>query len=880
MNSSPLRSFLVVVVLGIGLVLLVSAGSRTLAQDIPFVSSSATESTGQSPDVEVTVLETATPSSDDSVTDITVETGLLTDNLGQIESRESDPPATSEIREPSALTVGEALIIEPVTKEITNTTVTTDTLKLEPPAPGEEPPLSELDVKSGQEQFPDEPLILTTPEAQDAQPENTGENQSSFEVSPLSPTGWTTIKSEGFEGQFPNGAWQVFDNDGSTNGQYYWDDDDYKPRAGSWSAWAANGGANARDPQYSFYANNMRSWMRYGPFDLSNANDAELLFHYWNQSEANYDYFGWYASANGTNFYGYRVSGDSGGWRYVNFDLTAVPTLGNLVGDSSVWIAFIFNSDSSIVDDGPFVDDVLLQKNTISSCPNQYFAEYYNNRYLSGSPTFTRCENWPISQNWGSGGPGGGVSNDNFSVRWTGRAHIAAGTYTFKAVADDGVKVWLDNVLIIDGWRDQPPTEYRTTRTLAAGEHSIKMEYYENGGGAIAQFRWDPAPTCPTITQWRGEYWNNQSLSGTPVLCRNDVNLDFDWSSSSPASVVPSDHFSARWTRSIYYNAGRYRFHLKGDDGIRLWVDGNLIINQWRDQGFTEYTADIDLTAGNHNIKVEYYENGGAAAVKLWWEVTTDPVQFFERDGFYVFKIDMLNSNVSIEMVMANDNTNVNQTPTPVESVSAMVARQPYASRNPILAFNADYFAPNLTHGPEGLTVKNGVRFDGSGASPDDEDGNEWKRSSLSISQSKVLRVGKQTNCTNSCVHWTPDANAFYNTVGGGPLFIEGGQRIGGSNSPLPCQNENFSYTNQLYYCQQSYNWTGVGVSQDGRYMIVIISGTPKTMDSAAQVLINMGAWRAIKLDGGGSTHLWYRPRGELVRGSRLIANALVVFAR
>ncbi len=57
----------------------------------------------------------------------------------------------------------------------------------------------------------------------------------------------------------------------------------------------------------------MQSWMVFGPFDLSNAADAELIFYYWNRSELNYDYFGWYASANGTNYYGTRVSGDSVG---------------------------------------------------------------------------------------------------------------------------------------------------------------------------------------------------------------------------------------------------------------------------------------------------------------------------------------------------------------------------------------------------------------------------------------------------------------------------------------------------------------------------------------------------------------------------------------
>jgi hypothetical protein len=169
--------------------------------------------------------------------------------------------------------------------------------------------------------------------------------------------------SENFEGYFPSAGWEVFDDDGSTNGEYYWDDDDYKPHQGSWSAWCANGGANGLDPQYNNYPNNCKSWMIYGPFSLSDAVDAELLFYYWLDSESGYDYFYWVASINGTNFYGYSISGNSGGWWYENFDLTNVPTLGNLTGKSSVWIAFYFGSDLSNTYKGAFVDDVVLQKN-------------------------------------------------------------------------------------------------------------------------------------------------------------------------------------------------------------------------------------------------------------------------------------------------------------------------------------------------------------------------------------------------------------------------------------------------------------------------------------------------------------------------------------
>ncbi|MBU0704772.1 MAG: hypothetical protein KKC18_13000, partial [Chloroflexi bacterium] len=221
------------------------------------------------------------------------------------------------------------------------------------PASWSQPPLPEKPVPDGGGE------IIQTGSLTLDRPLPTGEVVRQGVQSTLA--GWTTLMTEDFEGTFPSGGWSAFDNDGTTNGEYYWDDDDYKPYTGSWSAWCANEGANALDPESFYYPNDAQSWMVYGPFDLSNHSDAELLFYYWNRSEPGWDYFWWTASTNGTDFSGYYVSGDSSGWQYVNFDLTSVPTLGDVTGESQVWIAFIFTSDYSSIDDGAFVDDITLR---------------------------------------------------------------------------------------------------------------------------------------------------------------------------------------------------------------------------------------------------------------------------------------------------------------------------------------------------------------------------------------------------------------------------------------------------------------------------------------------------------------------------------------
>lgn len=111
------------------------------------------------------------------------------------------------------------------------------------------------------------------------------------------------------------------------------------------------------------YDNSMNASMSQGPFNLSDAVDAELNFWYWNDAEYGWDYFKWLASADGSNFYGYNVTGNSAGWQHVSFNLTNVPTLGNLCGQPNVWIAFDFESDSGVhYYEGTYVDDVVLRK--------------------------------------------------------------------------------------------------------------------------------------------------------------------------------------------------------------------------------------------------------------------------------------------------------------------------------------------------------------------------------------------------------------------------------------------------------------------------------------------------------------------------------------
>jgi PKD repeat protein len=132
-------------------------------------------------------------------------------------------------------------------------------------------------------------------------------------------------------------------------------------------------------------------------------------------------------------------------------------------------------------------------------------------------------------------------------------------------------------------------------------------------------------PPAPVIYDWRGEYYNNRDLAGNPVLIRNDVTVDFNWGAGSAAVGIPTDNFSARWTRNWNFNEGVHRFHAVVDDGVRVYVDNALVIDSWQDGGWREVVGERWLWAGSHNLRIEYYEHNGEALVRAWAEMISTP---------------------------------------------------------------------------------------------------------------------------------------------------------------------------------------------------------------------------------------------------------------
>ncbi len=262
---------------------------------------------------------------------------------------------------------------------------------------------------------------------------------------------------------------------------------------------------------------------------------------------------------------------------------------------------------------------------TATPAPQEgWLGNYFTNPNLQGPPALVRIDP-AVRFNWGFGSPAPGFPADNFSARWTRTLWFEPGQYRFQARVDDGVRVWLNDALIIDEWRDGSVRTVSADRTLAAGWHTLRVEYFERSGEAVIDFTWERDPQL--FTEWRGDYFANPTLSGPPALTRNDIQIAFDWGLGSPApGVIPVDNFSVRWTRQLFFlRSDIYRFTLRVDDGARVKIDGVTILDAWREGPAADYVVDRFVQAGTRTIEVEYFERSGTALVFFNWSLPAPP---------------------------------------------------------------------------------------------------------------------------------------------------------------------------------------------------------------------------------------------------------------
>lgn len=276
--------------------------------------------------------------------------------------------------------------------------------------------------------------------------------------------------------------------------------------------------------------------------------------------------------------------------------------------------------------------------------------EYYSNSSaaigFNASPDVVQLDN-TINFNWGNGSPAPNISADVFKARWSGKLKpLTDDNYTIYLIAGDGVRLWINNTLLIDSWTDKTiTTNSAQISLLKANDHDIRLEYYSNVNVASCILQWSATGICkqnipvsqlfPSTAKCSSngtglfaEYFSDTQVTApfptTATIRQTEPFIDFNWGLGGPAGIS-ADLFKARFTGYVQsLDAGNYTFYITGDDGVRLWVNNTLIVDKWIDQGATEYSATINLGECTKNIiRVEYYENGGDALCKLEWSGPT-----------------------------------------------------------------------------------------------------------------------------------------------------------------------------------------------------------------------------------------------------------------
>ena len=137
---------------------------------------------------------------------------------------------------------------------------------------------------------------------------------------------------------------------------------------------------------------------------------------------------------------------------------------------------------------------------------------------------------------------------------------------------------------------------------------------------------WNAAEPTHGLT---AEYFDTKDFTGDAKLTRVDPTVDFDWGNGSPNEIVGNDTFAARWSGSITApTSDAYDLEVYSDDGVRLYIDDTLVIDNWVDHSPASSHGRVSFTANQaKSIRLEYFENGGGATAKLYWSAPSQARQ-------------------------------------------------------------------------------------------------------------------------------------------------------------------------------------------------------------------------------------------------------------
>src|SRR5919205_3380760 len=178
-----------------------------------------------------------------------------------------------------------------------------------------------------------------------------------------------------------------------------------------------------------------------------------------------------------------------------------------------------------------------------------------------------------------------------------------------------------DEVQVLLGNYNGQPSRATTPLAGIRGHVSPRTKVLYAQGTTLTEVSVVPVPAS-ALRGLKGEFFANRTLEGAPALTRDEESVNFDWGMSNPAPGLPADEFSARWTGKLVPSvSGKYRLGATADDGLRVYLDGKLIAEDWTEHAPTTRTGEVTLEAGrSYDLRMDYYEGRIGAVAKLVWQ--------------------------------------------------------------------------------------------------------------------------------------------------------------------------------------------------------------------------------------------------------------------
>lgn len=271
---------------------------------------------------------------------------------------------------------------------------------------------------------------------------------------------------------------------------------------------------------------------------------------------------------------------------------------------------------------------------------NGLLGSYYTNQNLTGEPEIIHVDS-DFDQLWDNSQPTLAQLSPPFSVRWQGSIRPSfSERYRFITTSDDGIRLWIDDQLLIDNWSVHAATTDQAEIELKADYlHKITIEFFDRGYNGVLKIEWlsphQPRQVIPSLALFAPpaeglklanglatSYYAGSDLAGSPTHTRISNTLDQRWSESQPLLADLNAPLSVRWQGYIKPEfSDAYQLITTSDDGVRLWIDNQLLIDNWSVHAATENRREVELVANQvYSITIELFDRGYEGVIKLEWE--------------------------------------------------------------------------------------------------------------------------------------------------------------------------------------------------------------------------------------------------------------------